>query len=181
MVAVLVLNYIYKKSAEGPRVEAEYTALTRGYQVLKKNYEDLLLRRESARIGEAADSSADSVQFRIIAQPEEPAFPTGPKRRIFNAIAFVFGLAAGAGFVILLARLHDAVTTADDLAAFGNHLVLGSVSLAQTVVVPEPFFKRHRKFVIGLGALVAVAVLMIVLAPNFSTIPQAVAGKLGAL
>src|SRR5262249_31665250 len=86
------LEDLQKKSVEGPRIEAEFTALTRDYQVLKSSYDSLLVRRESARIGEAADSSADSMQFRIIAEPEEPAYPAGPMRHLFNALIFVAGV-----------------------------------------------------------------------------------------
>jgi hypothetical protein len=175
------LTDLEKKSTEGPRVEAEYTALTRGYQVMKGNYESLLTRRESARIGEAADSSADAVQFRIVAEPEEPALPTGPKRRIFNIAAFILGIAAGCGLVIVMAKLQDCVTTPDDLAEFTDHIVLGTVSKATTLALPLPFYKRHAGFTWGTASLAFTGFISIALAPNFSTIPGAIMIRLASL
>ena len=171
---------LQKKSVEGPRVEAEFTALNRDYLVLKGNYESLLTRRESARIAEAADTSADSVQFRIIAEPEEPSFPTGPKRRIFNTINAILGIFAGCGFVILIAKLEDCVTMPEDLAEFGDLPVLGCISTAITLGVPEPFLKRHRQFTLAATGLVIVAVFTIAMAPNLSTLPQRIAARISS-
>ncbi len=175
------LTDLQKQSVEGPRIEAEFTALTRDYQVLKSSYEGLLVRRESARIGEAADSSADSVQFRIIAEPEEPALPAGPMRRVFNFVVLIIGVAGGGGFVILLARLEDCVTVPEDLAQFIDHAVLGCISSAVTLTSLQPFFTRHRKFLMASGGLAAMALIFVASAPNFSTIPSAIATRLSSL
>jgi polysaccharide chain length determinant protein (PEP-CTERM system associated) len=172
------LTDLEKKTVEGPKVEAEFTALTRGYQVLKGNYESLLSRRESARIGEAADSSSDAVQFRIVAEPEEPAFPTGPNRRLFNIAVLILGIGAGCGLTILIARVQDCVTIPEDLAEFGDHNFLGTISVATTLSLPQAFHQQYRRFTIALGALCIASLVTVAIAPNFSTYPAALALRL---
>ncbi|TAL03136.1 MAG: hypothetical protein EPO08_04955 [Rhodospirillaceae bacterium] len=162
------------KSAEGPRVEAEFTALNRDYQVMKGNYEGLIARRESARIAQAADSSADSVKFRIIAAPEESATPDGPPRRIFNVAVFLAGLLAGCGFVIVLVRLEDYVTMPEELDVFSGHHVFGCISDAVTLAPNEVFFKREAKFSVATATLFIAFLIMVAIAPNLSWI----AGKI---
>jgi polysaccharide chain length determinant protein (PEP-CTERM system associated) len=158
------------KSTEGPRVEAEFTALNRDYQVMKTNYDGLIARRESARIAQAADSSADSVKFRIVAEPEQPALPDGPPRRLFNAAIFVLGLGLGCGFVIVLVRLEDYVSIPEDLSVFEGHHVFGCISDAPPLVPQEMFFKRERKFSLMTGSLVFLFLIMVAIAPNVSAI-----------
>ena len=49
-----------------PRIEAELQRLNRDYNVHKKNYTELVGRREQAKISEDVESGADQVKFRII-------------------------------------------------------------------------------------------------------------------
>jgi polysaccharide chain length determinant protein (PEP-CTERM system associated) len=169
---------LQNRSSRAPGIEAQYTALTRDYQVLKSNYDELLARRESARIAEAADSSTDAVQFRIIAEPEQPAFPSGPKRRIFNAIVFVLGAAAGCATAVGLAEIEDCITAPDDLRKLGRGAVFGCITDAATLLNFEPFFKRHGKIIIYAGALSLLCLISVLAAPNLSTLPQAIASEL---
>jgi polysaccharide chain length determinant protein (PEP-CTERM system associated) len=75
-----VVEDMQKRAADAPRIEAEFTNLNRDYQVLKASYEGMLQRRESARIAEAADTTTEPVQFRVVAAPELPATAAGPNR-----------------------------------------------------------------------------------------------------
>src|SRR3569833_1755784 len=63
-----------------PEVEAQLQQLNRDYDVTKTNYETLLARRESAGITQQMEQSADTVKFREINPPNEPATPTSPNR-----------------------------------------------------------------------------------------------------
>ena len=63
-----------------PGLQAEYTNLNRDYDVLHKNYTELLSRRESMRIAAAADNDAEKVKMQIIDPPQVPQIPVAPKR-----------------------------------------------------------------------------------------------------
>lgn len=103
-----------------PPVEAELSELTRGYDVMKKNYLELLSSRESARMSQAVDTSVDVVQFRVVDPPVVPAKPSGPNRSIFLLIGTVIALAGGGFGAFMRGTFHDAVISARDLqSAFG--------------------------------------------------------------
>ena len=110
-----------------PGVEAQYQNLDRDYTVLRKNYEELLARRESTRIAEAADTKADKVKLQIVDPPQVPRVPVAPKRPLLIAGVLVFGLGAGIGFAFLLAQIDTSFSTIDQLRDFGLP-VLGGVS-----------------------------------------------------
>jgi polysaccharide chain length determinant protein (PEP-CTERM system associated) len=166
------------RAKRAPGVEAEFTSLNRDYEVMKGNYLSLLQRRESARIAQAADSSTEPVQFRIIAAPEIPAQPAGPNRPLFNAIVFVFGIVAGTGLVVLLSQLDDSVKSPQDLQSFSDYSFLGCVSPAATLAtVRESFLKLHGKFIAGAASLAATFAIFFAVSPNLSSLAERIATR----
>lgn len=174
--AEAMFGELQKKASEAPRVEAEFTNLNRDYEVLKASYEGLLQRRESARIAAAADSTTEPVQFRLIAAPEVPARPAGPMRALFNSLVFFLGIGAGAGFAILLAKLEDRVSTPEDLLELGDHRVLGCVSTVITEARRLATLQDLKRFGAAMAGLAAVFLLLLAVAPNFSSLLR----KIGA-
>ena len=63
-----------------PQVEAEYTQLTRDYDVTRANYERLLSRREQAQMSGEMESNASVMDFRVIDPPTVPSTPNAPNR-----------------------------------------------------------------------------------------------------
>ncbi|MDX2222075.1 MAG: hypothetical protein SFV21_04955 [Rhodospirillaceae bacterium] len=168
-----VMLDLERKAAEAPRVEAEFTSLNRDYQVMKSNYENLLMRRESARIAQAADSSTEPVQFRIIAAPEVPLNPSGPQRRLFNTIVLVFGLVAGAGFIVLLSQIDGNISRPEDLADFADYSFLGSVSPAVMIeTAKKSLLAMHGRFGVATAGLIVLFGLFMYWTPNLSNLPD---------
>jgi len=167
-----VVEDMQKRAADAPRIEAEFTNLNRDYQVLKASYEGLLQRRESARIAEAADSTTEPVQFRIVAAPEIQATPASPNRALFNSLVLVLGLFAGAGFVFLLMQVEDRITAPEDLFPVGEIPVLGCVSSVTTARRREVEHEQLKKFTVAAGALATVFLVIVLIGPNFSAISQ---------
>ena len=52
-----------------PQMEAELAQLNRDYEIHRKNYEDLVARRESLKIGGELESSSNLADFRVIDPP----------------------------------------------------------------------------------------------------------------
>ena len=137
-----------------PSVAADYTNMNRDYDVLRKNYEELLARRESMRIGAAADAEADKVKLRIIDPPQISDVPVSPKRRLLIAGVLLAGLAGGLAFAFLLIQLDAAFYTVQDLRAIGLP-VIGGISLQDD--------GPHRLRTFGIAAFAAsIAFLLIV-------------------
>lgn len=133
-----------KIQAEQPGLIAEYENTDRDYSVLRKNYEELLARLQSANIAQAADTQADKVKLQIVDPPEVPRLPVAPNRLLLLTVVLVAGCAAGLGGTILLGQVDNSFSTADDLRSLGLPVlggisVLGLASLRQRLTIVARF------------------------------------------
>nr|WP_314071058.1 XrtA system polysaccharide chain length determinant [uncultured Roseococcus sp.] len=110
-----------------PEVQAQFLNLDRDYSVLRRNYEELLARRESLQLGGAARSSSDRVRLEVVDPPSVLAQPVSPDRRLLAAGVLVIGLGAGAALAFLLSQFDRTFYTVQDLRRLGP-TVLGAFS-----------------------------------------------------
>lgn len=115
-------------SRGAPGLEAESSNLNRDYDVLRKNYEELIARRESMRIAVAAEADSDKIKMQIIDPPQLPRVPVAPKRSLLLSGVLALGLAGGVGLAILLVQFDRSFHTIDDLRELGLP-VIGGISL----------------------------------------------------
>jgi polysaccharide chain length determinant protein (PEP-CTERM system associated) len=116
-----------EKARAAPEVQAQAQDLDRDYAVKKKNFEELLQRREQTRIGEAADTTADKIQFRIIDPPQIPVIPAAPNQPILLSGVFALAIAGAVAMPLLLLQFDRSFTSVATLRTLGLP-VLGSVS-----------------------------------------------------
>lgn len=115
-----------------PEVAAQMAKLNRDYDVIKKAYDELLNRREAARIGTEIETQTQTVQFRIVDPPDAPPTPVGPKRILLLSVVLVAGLGAGGAFAFLLGQIDESVKTVRELRQLVALPVLGAISVATT-------------------------------------------------
>jgi polysaccharide chain length determinant protein (PEP-CTERM system associated) len=127
---------IEAEARAAPGVVAQFTNLDRDYEVIKKSYDDLLARRESAQIAEEADKKGDKMDVRTIDPPEVPSVPAAPNRMLFLSIVLAAGIVGGIGVAFFLVEIDRSLGDAKALEAFGFP-VLGSISL-------DPAFTRRE-------------------------------------
>jgi polysaccharide chain length determinant protein (PEP-CTERM system associated) len=151
--AVRSQDRLDKISKEQPGLFAEYQNMDRDYTVLRRNYEELLGRLQSANIAQAADTQADKVKLQVIDPPEVPRIPVAPNRPLLVTGVLLGGLAIGFGITVLVGQFDRSFSSVDDLRTLGLP-VLGGIS----VLGMAPFQQRFMK-VVRFGA--AVAVLMV--------------------
>lgn len=113
-----------------PEVGAEMSKLTRDYDVIKKAYDELLNRRESAKIGSDMETQTQTVQFRVVDPPQASLAPVAPKRGLLLLVVLLGGVMAGGAFAFLLAQIDDSVMTVRQLKEIVSVRVLGAISLA---------------------------------------------------
>ena len=116
-----------------PGLQAEYVNLNRDYDVVRRNYEDLLARRESMRISTAADTEGEKVKMQVIDPPTVPQVPVAPKRILLVTGVLAAGFAAGAGLAVLLVQMDQSFHSLNDLRNLGFQVV-GGVSMLVTAV-----------------------------------------------
>jgi len=145
-----------------PKVEAEFAALNRDYDVNKAQYSALLANYEKARLGEQADN-AGSVRFEIVQPPSAGFAPVFPRRGLFLAAAFAFALAAGGGLAYLLQLWRPVVGSARSLAEFTGLPVLGVVSAAFPGRLNAAAKRDLLRFAAGAACLLVTFMIALVL------------------
>lgn len=111
-----------------PTVGAELARLTRDYDVIKRNYEEMISRRESAKLGQKLEAQSKTLQFRIVDPPDVPVAPAGPNRVLFVSVIFAVGLAAGLFFAFFMGQIDNSIVHLAQLRTVANLPVLGSIS-----------------------------------------------------
>lgn len=139
-------------AATAPDVQTEMAKMTRDYDIVKQTYDQLLARRDSAKIGNDLDTETQAVQYRIIDPPDAPPMPVAPNRPLMLSAVFVVALGVGIGFAFLLANLDDAVQTVGDLVQRFGLPVVGSVTM---IWLPgQQRRMRRQMFLFGATAFV---------------------------
>lgn len=116
-----------------PGLQAEYLNLNRDYDVIRRNYEDLLGRREQMRIAQAADLEANKVKVQIIDPPQRPRVPVAPKRLVLLSGVLVAGIGAGIVLTLLISEIDSSFQSIDDLRSLGLPVIGGISIITETV------------------------------------------------
>jgi polysaccharide chain length determinant protein (PEP-CTERM system associated) len=127
-----------------PEVEAELARLNRDYDVLKKNYNEMLSKRESAKISSDLETNTDRVRFRVIDPPQEALEPSSPNRLLFVFGVLIIGVGAGVFVAFILSQMHATYSTEQNLRDTFPYPVLGSISILPS---QEELQLRKRKLI----------------------------------
>lgn len=111
-----------------PLREQELKNLTRGYDAIKKEYEDLLQKKDQAARAEELETSRKSEQFRVQDPARVPSAPYRPQPLIVVLVCLATGLGVGAGAVVVLEFLDQSLKSEDDFRrAFPDVPLLSAV------------------------------------------------------
>jgi polysaccharide chain length determinant protein (PEP-CTERM system associated) len=152
-----------------PQIEAEAAQLNRDYAIHKKNYEDLVQRREQASISGELDVASGVADFRVIDPPRANPKPVAPNRLLLLAGAMAAALGVGVFTTFAASQLRPVFHDADDLRARVELPILGVV----TRLVTDADRARQRvdliRFSAGAGGLLVMfAVALTILAVQLS-------------
>jgi polysaccharide chain length determinant protein (PEP-CTERM system associated) len=115
------------KVAESPQIEADLLRLTRDYDALSKNYQELVQRRETAHLAKQMDSETSNIEFRVVEPPVVPLLPSSPRRTLLMLAVSLAGLGCGAGLAALRLALRREVVRPEQLLETFDLPVLGTV------------------------------------------------------
>jgi polysaccharide chain length determinant protein (PEP-CTERM system associated) len=112
-----------------PQVEAEASQLNRDYAITKKNYEDLVARRQSAVMSGELEVASGVADFRLIDPPRVTPKPVAPNRLLLLPLPLLAGFAAGIFLAFVASQLRPVFLDAADLRSKTGLPVLGTVSI----------------------------------------------------
>ena len=144
---------IEKVAASAPGVLVQAQDLDRDYSILKRNYQELVARREATQIANAADTKTEKIQFRIVDPPQVPILPAAPNRPMLLSMVLLFGIGGGIAVPLALTQIDRSFATIGQLRNLGLP-VLGSVSRLSLGAA-------RRRAAIQLAGVCAGAVLLI--------------------
>lgn len=138
-----------------PQVEAELSQLNRDYEIHRKNYNDLVSRRESANLSGQLENASNFADFRVIDPPRAVNKPVAPNRLLLLPLALLAGLAAGLGLTFLLSQVRPVFFEASALRSATDLPLLGVVSLVTGPAYRQAERHSLKRFAAALVALVA--------------------------
>ncbi len=142
-----------------PQIEAELAQLNRDYAVHKRNYEDLVSKRESASMSSELDVASGVADFRLIDPPRVSPRPVSPNRFLLLAA----GLAAALGVAVFTAfaasQLRPVFFDPNELRNATELPILGVVSR----IMSDAELRRRRsdrvRVIVASGGLVLMYLL----------------------
>ncbi|MCB1940813.1 MAG: chain length-determining protein [Candidatus Accumulibacter sp.] len=111
-----------------PQIEAEFAQLNRDYDINKKNYEQLVQRRESASMGSEINNTV-GVDFRLIDPPRVSPKPVAPNRALFLPLTLVLALVAGVAVTFAASQIRPVFFDSRSLREVCGLPLLGTVSM----------------------------------------------------
>lgn len=138
-----------------PQVEAEMAQLNRDYDVLRKQYQELVGRRETASLSSNVDATARLAEFRLIDPPRVSPRPVFPGRSPLLLATLVVAIGAGLAAAFAASQIAPLVHGVRELRTLTQRPVLGHVSLRLS---PELLRERRQSGIAFVGAVSALVV-----------------------
>ncbi len=145
-----------------PQIEAEAAQLNRDYAIHKKNYEDLVSRRESAAMSGELEGASGVADFRLIDPPRVSPTPVSPNRFLLLPLAFVAALGAGLFVAFAGSQLRPVFHGATELRNKVGIPLLGVVSNVGSAAEAKLEKANLIRFVAGSGGLLGLFIVVFV-------------------
>ena len=129
-----------------PQVEAEMAQLNRDYDIIRRNYETMVGRREKASLSEDVEATR-LANFRVIDPPRSSPNPVFPNRLALAPLLLLAALVSGAAASFVVAQLLPTFNSAAALRTVTQRQVLGSVSALLT----GDMVRRGRQHALAFG------------------------------
>ena len=116
-----------KMGSKAIEISAQFANLDRDYDLVHKTYQELLSRRESAKLSQSVNDEQSSINVRIVEPPKKAAFPVAPNRPLLNSAVILVGLLAGMAAAIGLSINAGRFFAKEQLASEFDYPIIGVV------------------------------------------------------
>lgn len=123
----------YKRSTDlmktQPQLETELAQLNRDYELDKRNYEQLVSRRDSAELSGDLDTAGSMADFRLVDPPRASSKPVAPNRLMLLPLGLLLALGGGLFAAFAASQIRPVFFDSKTLREVTDLPVLGMVSL----------------------------------------------------
>jgi polysaccharide chain length determinant protein (PEP-CTERM system associated) len=141
--------------------------LTSDYQIMKSNYDELLKRRESARISQAVGTTPGVVPYRVVVPPSVPSTPSKPNRPLWLAVASLGAIVGGCVGAFLRALNAGTFVRPEEIETSFGLPVVGAVSRVEGMFSRVGRTAETATFMLSLGGLVVALALLVFVTSQF--------------
>ncbi|MYL26839.1 MULTISPECIES: XrtA system polysaccharide chain length determinant [Halomonadaceae] len=120
--------------------KAERSELTRDLEVNREIFNDLLKRRERARVSMHLDVEGQGMSFQVHEQARYPLNPSGLQFETFASVGWLLGLMAPFGLLVGILQIDPRVRTTEQMRDALDIPLLGSIPRVRT-----PYERRREK------------------------------------
>lgn len=139
-----------------PQLETELAQLNRDYDLDKRNYEQLVARRDSAELSGDLDSAGSMADFRLIDPPRSSSKPVAPNRLMLFPLGLLLALAAGLFAAFAASQIRPVFFDTKTLREVTDLPVLGMISLIPNEARRLKARASLHRFLLATGGLVLV-------------------------
>jgi hypothetical protein len=150
------LNRARELMKTAPQIESEQAQLNRDYDINKKNYNDLVARRESAALTGDLESVAGLADFRLIDPPRASQNPVAPNRLLLMPVALVIALGLGLITTFFMSQTKSVFYDTRSLGQVVGLPMLGAVNLVMNEHDLKKEKKEKRLFALTLSGLLVI-------------------------
>ena len=157
-----LLDEVRSAAVRQPQAEAELVQLNRDYEIIRKNYDLMVARRESAALGARLDESSHLAQFRVVDPPRVRMSPAFPSQMHLSLIAVVIALAAGVVAAVVAELAAPTIADREALRLLSGRPVLGSFGTHLAPPAARRVRAAHRQFAVASAMAATLPVAWIV-------------------
>jgi capsular polysaccharide biosynthesis protein len=142
--------------------DTKLSELSRRYEATRDVYQDLLKRRENARVSMELDLAQQGFTLRIQEAAELPMTASGLRMMHQTAIGFVLALLAPIGFLFAIVRFDPRVRTVGQIEKLANVPLLVAIPYASPGGEPRERGRRRLAIAMIVGVLIVYILVFII-------------------
>ena len=141
-----------------PVTEQQLAAVSRDYELLKKEYADLLNKQQQSQLATSLEKQQEGQQFRLVDTPNLPTAPSSPKRRQIRAGGVLGGLLLGLALAFLVEFKQACFYTEREVSKYIKaSFVLGVPLLMTPAERRRSAWARRFEFAAGFALVILAA------------------------
>lgn len=155
-------NYQPKALDTASPLATEYAELKQNETTLRTSYQELLSRRNEAKISQAVYTGADAGKYQVTNRPAIPASPIGPNRSLYLTLAALVAAGAGLGAAYIRAAIRGILVAPREVEEAFGLPVVGTISWEEAWhTTPGTTKPSRNRSLRGLGAMVVIGLVVL--------------------